>query len=641
MSSGDSPADALFREALALHREARHAEARTAYERVLQCQPRHVPALTFLSIIALESSDPERAIELTAAALGADPSNAATHLLQGHGYRRLERRPEALASYQRAIASQPDLADAHFHLGNLQSDLGRHEDAVDSYGRALALNPRAAEIHNNRGNSLRSLQRFAEAVESYAQAIAAMPGIAEPHFNRGLALYELARYEAALASFDEAIAIRPGYAEAHFSRGNALQRLDRPQAALDSYDRAITLEPGYALAYANRGNVQSELQRFDDALASYDAAITRAPDYADAHCNRGNLLADMRRFDQALGSFDRAIAANPDYAQAYFSRSLVRLLLGDWSRGWRDFEWRWRNEHCASSREKRSFSRPPWLGEEPIDGRTLLLHGEQGLGDTLQFCRYATLVADRGARVVLEVPRALSNLLGSLPGVAQLVARGEPLPPFDCHCPLLSLPLAFGTTPDTIPAPIPYLRSGAARAQYWKAKLGERIRPRVGLVWSGGFRPDQPELWAVNNRRNIPLRMIAGLKLPGLEFYSLQKGEPAESELAQLKAGGWDGPELIDHSGELHDFEDTAALIEQLDLVISVDTSTAHLAGALGKPVWILNRFDTCWRWFLDRSDSPWYPTARIYRQDRANDWDGVISRVRLDLERIAASGSV
>ena len=484
--STDSP-DELFREALALHREARHAEARTLYERVLQRQPRHVPALTFLSIIALESNDPERALALTAAALGVEPTNAGAHLLQGHAYRRVERRPEALASYQRAVASKPDLAEAHFQLGNVQSDLGRHEEAVDSYGRALSITPGAAEIHNNRGNSLRSLGRFAEAAASYARAIAAAPTMAEPRFNAGLALYELGRFDAAIASFDEAIAIRPEYPQAHFSRGNALKRLDRLQAALESYDRAIQLDPGYALAYSNRGNVQSELQRSGDALASYDAAIALAPGHADAHCNRGNLLGDLMRFDEALRSFDRAIAANPEYAQAYYSRSLVKLLLGDWNSGRRDFEWRWRNEHCASSRERRGFSRPQWLGEQPIDGKTVLLHSEQGLGDTLQFCRYATVVADRGARVVLEAPRALTPLLGSLPGVAQLVARGEPLPPFDYHCPLLSLPLAFGTTPDTIPAPIPYLRSGADRAQYWKAKLGERSKPRVGLVWSEGF----------------------------------------------------------------------------------------------------------------------------------------------------------
>jgi hypothetical protein len=242
--------------------------------------------------------------------------------------------------------------------------------------------------------------------------------------------------------------------------------------------------------------------------------------------------------------------------------------------------------------------------------------------------------------VILEAPRSLANLLASLPGVAQLVVQGEPLPAFDWYCPMLSLPLAFGTTPATIPAQVPYLRSSPARLGYWRDKLGERTRPRVGLVWSGGFRPDQPELWAVNNRRNIPLADMAVLIHPGLEFYSLQKGEPAESELARLKATGWSGPDLLDLSNELHDFAETAALIEQLDLVLAVDTATAHLAGALGKPVWILNRFDTCWRWFLDRTDTPWYPTARIYRQERAHDWGGVVNRVRADLARLADTGS-
>lgn len=638
MNTGiESPDEALFHQALALHREARLEEARAAYERVLQRQPRHVQALTFLSILALQANDPERAIGLTATALEADPRNAAAHLMQGHAHARLARREAALASYERAIALRPDLADAHFQRGNVLSDLGRHGQAVASYDRALSLNPCAAEIHNNRGNSLRILGRFAEAIASYSDAIAALPQIAEPYLNQGLALHELERYQAACSSFDQAIAIRPGYAEAHMSRGNALKRLNQPEAALASYERAIALKGDYVEAHSNRGNVLSELGRLDAALASYDAALEIAPNHVDAHCNRGNLLHDLRRFEEALQSFDRAIAADPSYAQAHFSKSLVSLLLGDWENGWRDFEWRWSNEHCASSREKRSFSQPVWLGAQPLAGKTILLHCEQGLGDTIQFCRYATLLAERGAQVVLEAPRALASLLRSLAGVAQLLVRGEPLPSFDYHCPLLSLPLAFGTTPATIPAHVPYLRSSAARAHYWQDKLGARTRPRVGLVWSGGFRPDQPELWPVNTRRNVPLAALAALKHPGIEFYSLQKGEPAESEFAQAKSSGWDGPDLVDFAGELHDFEETAALIEQLDLVISVDTSTAHLAGALGKPVWILNRFDTCWRWFLERSDSPWYPTARIYRQDRPHDWAGVVQRVREDLARFAS----
>ena len=273
-----------------------------------------------------------------------------------------------------------------------------------------------------------------------------------------------------------------------------------------------------------------------------------------------------------------------------------------------------------------------WLGDGTLAGKTILLHCEQGLGDSLQFCRYTTLVARLGARVVLEVPPALRNLFAALDGVAELVVLGDPLPHFDCHCPLMSLPLAFGTTLTTIPADAPYLRADAAKVLRWRQRLGERRRPRVGLVWSGGFRPDQPELWAVNSRRNVPLSMLASLAGLALDFYSLQKGQPAEAELARLTASGWDGPHIADVSAELGDFSDTAALIEALDLVVSVDTSTAHLTGALGKPVWILNRFDTCWRWLLDRTDSPWYPTARLYRQPTAGDWGAVLAQVRADL---------
>jgi hypothetical protein len=642
MNTGiEAVADGFFRQALAHHRAERIEEARAAYEKVLQFQPRHVAALTFLSMIALQSKDPKRALRLAAEALQSDPSNAAAHLMQGNAHFDLQRPTAALASYERAIAPKPDLAEAHFRRGNVLSDLGRHQEAVVSYDRALALTPQAAEVHNNRGNSLRILKRYAEAVDGYGRAIAAAPCIAEPHFNQGLALYELDRPTEALASFDRAIALRPEYAEAHLSRGNALKRLSQPQAALASYQRAVQLKGDYAEALCNQGNVQSELGRFDAALASYDAAIAAAPGYADAHCNRGNLLGDMMRFEEALQSFDLAIAADPGYAQARYCKSLVSLLLGDWESGWRDFEWRWENPHCASIKERRNFPQPQWLGAEPLEGRSILLYGEQGLGDVIQFCRYATLVAERGARVILQAPRALGNLLRSLPGVAQVVAPGEPLPHFDFHCPLLSLPLAFHSTPATIPARVPYLRSSIGKSQQWRDKLGAAAKPRVGVVWSGGFRADQPELWAVNNRRNIPLAEMAGLIHPGMEFYSLQKGEPAESELAQCKAGAGAAPELIDVARELHDFEDTAALIEQLDLVISVDTSTAHLAGALGKPVWILNRFDTCWRWFLQRTDSPWYPTARIYRQERPHDWSGVVGRVRADLARFAATGVI
>ncbi len=278
------------------------------------------------------------------------------------------------------------------------------------------------------------------------------------------------------------------------------------------------------------------------------------------------------------------------------------------------------------------FPQPLWLGEQDIAGKTLFLWWEQGLGDTIQFCRYATLAEARGAQVVMSVQQPLRELLKRISPTIRIVEQDEVPADFDYHCPLLSLPVAFGTTLETIPAKIPYLRSNSEKSLFWQEKLGEKNKPRVGLVWSGGFRPDQPEVWSVNRRRNIPLATLAALKNPDIEFYSLQKGQPAESELAELVRGNWDGPRLIDFTSLLNDFSDTAALIENLDLVISVDTSTAHLAGALGKPVWILNRFDTDWRWLLERTDSPWYPTAKLYRQEKAGDWDAVVRRVKTDL---------
>jgi tetratricopeptide (TPR) repeat protein len=564
--------------------------------------------LTFLSVIAFQFNEPHLVIDLTAKALEVDPMSAGSHLMHGHAQSQLRRWEDALASYDRAIALQPEFADGYFYRGNVLCEIGRHQAAVASYDEALRFKPDGAEIHN----------------------------------NRGLALFELKQHEAALASYDRAVASNPRYVEAYFSRGNVLRELKQLEAALVSYDQAIAMKPGYALAYSNRANVLSELLRFDAALASYEAAIDIEPGYVDAYCNRGNLLADMRRFDDALRDFNRAIAIDPQYAQAYFSRSLVSLLLGDLVNGWRDFEWRWKNEHCATSKEKRNFARPLWLGEQSLRGKTILLHSEQGLGDTIQFCRYSKLVAGLGARVILEVPRALANLLASLQGVAALVIRGEPLPLFDYYCPLMSLPLAFKTTLAGVPAEVPYLRADEGRKRYWSGRLGKRTDLlRVGLVWSGGFRPNQPELWSVNQRRNIPLAKLAELKQPGIEFYSLQKGRPAEAELSDLVAKHWNGPDLVNHTSDLFDFADTAALIEQLDLVITVDTSMAHLAGALGKPVWILNRFDTCWRWLLDRTDSPWYPTARLYRQQRPGEWEGVVDVIRRDLQQMREMGAL
>lgn len=509
--------------------------------------------------------------------------------------------------------------------------------AAELFAAAIEIESDHPAAHCNRATVLAELGRWQEALAGYDRAVALKSDYAVAWSNRGNALKELRRLDEALASYDRAIAINPGLAAAFSNRGTVLKELHRLDESLASYDRALALDPLLAEAHSNRGIVLAALGRGEAALASYDRAVSIKPDHAEALSNRGIALYEMRRMDEALESYDRALALDPDLAQAHFNRSMARLALGDFAGGWLDHEWRWK----MPGTDRRDFPQPLWRGEEPLAGSTILLHGEQGLGDTLQFCRYAKRVADLGARVVLEVPASLKGLLAGLDGVAQVVARGDALPRFDSHCPLMSLPLAFNTTLATIPADVPYLRARTGSALQWRERLGHGRTPRVGLVWSGGFRADQPETWAVNGRRNIPLSRFAPLAHPGIEFHSLQKGEPAESELARALASHWGGPPLSNHSAHLNDFLDTAALIENLDLVITVDTSMAHLAGAMGKPVWILNRFDACWRWLLNRDDSPWYPTARLYRQEAAGDWDGVIRKVAADLTRFCGPGAL
>lgn len=500
--------------------------------------------------------------------------------------------------------------------------------AAELFADALDLEPGHPAAHCNRATVLAELKRWPEALAGYDRAVALKSDYAVAWSNRGNALKELRRPAESLASFDRAIAINPGIAEVWSNRGTVLKELNRLDESLASYDRAVRLDPLMAEAHSNRGIVLAALGRGEAALASYDRAVAIRPDDAEALSNRGIALYELRRINEALESHDRALALDPHLAQAHFNRSMARLALGDLAGGWLDHEWRWK----MPAADRRHFPQPLWLGKGSIAGSTVLLHGEQGLGDTLQFCRYAKHVADLGAAVVLEVPAALEGLLGGLNGAARVVARGDSLPRFDLHCPLMSLPLAFNTTLTTIPSDVPYLHARDGLALQWRERLKGGSAPRVGLVWSGGFRADQPGTWAVNGRRNIPLSRLAPLALPGIEFHSLQKGEPAETELAQAVARSWGGPRLINHSARLNDFLDTAALVENLDLIITVDTSIAHLAGAMGKPVWILNRFDACWRWLLDRTDSPWYPTARLYRQEAAGDWDGVIRQVAADL---------
>jgi hypothetical protein len=371
-----------------------------------------------------------------------------------------------------------------------------------------------------------------------------------------------------------------------------------------------------------------DLRRLEEALDNYDRAVAIEPDHAKAHTNKALALYELRRFDEAMASYDRAVALRPDFVDAHHNQALCRLMLGEDEAGWAQYEWRWRTEELRSA--SHNTGAPTWLGKESLAGRTVLLWAEQGLGDTLQFCRYVRDVAALGAQVILQVQPGMERLATRLSGVAQVVTLGKPAPAHDVQTPLMSLPLALGAA--AAYGTGSYLRAYPDEIAAWAGRLTGSGAVRIGLCWAGGLRLDQFNAHTVDRRRSLPLEAFAPLAdLQGLEFYSLQKGPPA-AQLAELQARGWAGPQITDLTAELRDLADTAAFVANLDLVITCDTAIAHLAGGLGKPVWILNRFDACWRWLTDRDDSPWYPTARLFRQPAPDDWRSVMARVKDEL---------
>lgn len=523
----------------------------------------------------------------------------------------------AAAHFEHVLQAQPNHSDALHYLGICHFQRGNYESARNLIVKAMRFDPRSPFAANNLGSVLMALKRYEEALASYDEAIALKPDYDEAHFNRANLLAALRRFEDALASYDKAILLRPHYAEAWSNKGNALVELKRFEDALASYDKVLLLRPGHAQIFSNRAKAFVELGRLEEALESCETAIKLNPNLADAHYNRGNALAALKRFDDALSGYEAATELKPDFAAAHFNEGVCRLLTGDFEAGWPKFEWRNRTDDQRVAMS--GISQPIWLGKEDIRNKTILLLTEQGAGDVLQFCRYAGLVARLGAKIILAVPKPVKSLLTTLAGPASVVGTGDKLPNFDCYCPLLSLPLAFRTTLSTIPADIPYLKADAALVRTWQGRLGEKAeRLRVGLAWSGNIAHQN------DRHRSIPLsRLKPFLQATGAELISLQK-DVRDHDAAVLAADD----DIRHFTSELGDFSDTAALISLMDIVISVDTAVAHLAGALGKPVWIMLPHVPDWRWLLDRDDSPWYPTARLFRQPRPGDWDSVMQNV-------------
>ena len=658
----------LFQQGLAFQQQGKPKEAKEIYEAVLRRNPAHFDAHHLLGIIELNEGKYQLAADSIRRAIDIYPHNPHFFSNFGNALMGLQQPDAALVSYDKAIALQPAFAEAYFQRGNALQAQGRFDLAVASYDRAISINPQYAIAYLNRGNALLKLDLPTEALVSFDEAVKLNAHDALAHYNRANAKMRLKQYEGALADYETALRIHPNFVEALCATGKALFELHYFEHAVAFYNKAIELQAHCAEAYHDRGNALRKLKRIDEALASYESAIRIKPDLAEAYCslgaalvdlrhlelalqiignalmlkpdlaeayyNQGNTLRELRRLDDAVESYAKAIQINSGYVGAHWNMANALLCNGDFEHGWRSFEWRWKTDSLVD--HQRSYTQPLWLGAESLEGKTILLHAEQGLGDTLQFCRYAPLVAAKGAKVILEVQAPLVQLLHCLPGDMTIVPAGSALPAFDFHCPLMSLPLAFKTKVDTIPFSASYLRADKDKTSFWQQRLAPYgDKKRVGLVWNGGFRADKQ---SINEQRNIPLAQIAALNNTELSFVSLQKGNPAESELLECKDEIWPGDNLLIFTEELQDFSDTAALIENLDLVISVDTSTAHLAAAMGKPVWLLNRYDGCWRWMLDGERSPWYDSVRIYRQQRFLDWSDVLARIQLDLHTLATS---
>jgi hypothetical protein len=436
----------------------------------------------------------------------------------------------------------------------------------------------------------------------------------------GLVFHALGQFRRALISYDEGLRLEPNNAELLNRRGAALLELNRPREALENFDHVLASDPNHFDGLGNRGNALLKLNRVVEALAAYDRALELASKNAQLLTNRAVALRRLDRPHEALMSAGSALVSKPDFAQARFVESVARLTLGDFS-GWRGYEARWQVGALASQR--RSFAAPLWLGKATLEGKSILLHAEQGFGDTIQFVRFAPLLAARGANVILEVQSQLVRLLSGMPGAAAVIARNAPLPRYDFHCPLLSLPLACATALETIPAEIPYIAPVQPDVACWRARLPQR-RPLVGLVWSGERSHDN------DLNRSMGLATLAPLlDLPDIAFVSLQH-EVREEDAALLQSR----PGVVQIGAKFTDFAGTAAALAALDAVISVDTAVAHLAGAMGMPLFLLLPFAADFRWLRERADSPWYPTARLFRQPQFGDWDSVVKLLRQELAK-------
>ena len=617
----------------ALNETGRHSEALASYGRAVALKPDFAPGHRGRGMTLLRLGQAEAAVQALSNAVRLQPDNASFHNDLGVALERLDRKADALSHFDRAAQLNPSHVEAHHNRGLLEAALGRHSQALASLDRALALQPQRAAIHANRGNVLADLGREDEAIASYDKALALEPRDPVTLRKRGRLLMSLQRASEALANFAAALALAPEDSETHFLHGVALALMQRHEEALLSFERALALNPRSAELLNNRGVALGQLARHEEALASFERAIAIAPGYIEAHTNTANTLTTLQRHSEALQYFDRALSIKPLDSYLQWGKARALLSLGDFRQGWPLYESRLQLEHLRPLR--RHTDLPRWLGRESIEGRALLVYAEQGLGDTVQFCRYLPLLEARGARVIFEVQPALQILLQSAPTHAQILAFDAQLPPFDLSTPLLSLPWLLGTEPDSIPGGIPYLSAQPAQTASWRGRLAGFSGLKVGIAWQGNVETERHGGYI---GRSFGLAAAAPLaEIAGVTLISLQKGAGSEqrsqvdfaSKVLELTDPWEMGSAELMH---------TAALMSALDLIVTADTLTAHLAGALGVPVWLVLSASPDWRWLTQREDTPWYPSMRLFRERPNGGWSDVFERVARELAALCTA---
>lgn len=641
--------DQLLDRAAQHHIAGEFGQAESLYQQILAQDQQHVLTTQNLGVLFHQIGQNERAIEFLRRAIALAPQRIDARINLANVLRATGRLAEAIARWREIIALTPELADPYLNLADALSQSGQFDESIAVSRQAIARWPTSAQAHNNLGIALKSSGETRQAIAAYRQAIICDPSLVEAHNNLGNALVESGFLDESIVSLRRAIELRPAYAEAYYNLSLAFNEKNQLDQAISACRQAIALKPNFAAAYGNLGVMLMECKQIDEAIVAYLRATELNPEFAEGFNNLGTLLMEKGRVVEAIALFRQAIAIRPDFLLAYHNLSsaliaeekfkegyaaaehatqrpdygephinlaTIHLIRGDFARGWEEYEWRWK---CAETPQP-NFSQPQWIGE-PLEGRTILLFCEQGFGDTMQFSRYWLMVAQRGGNIILQCQPALKRLLQiSYPQIT-VVSQSDPLPAFDLYCPMLSLPSVFKTDLTNIPANVPHLHPDLQQFAVWRDRLKKFANKlKVGLAWRGN--PNNKN----DRNRSLALSWHAPLaQIPGVQFISLQKGSAAgEIETSPLA--------MVDWTNDLNDFADTAALVANLDLVISSDTAVAHLAGAMGKPVWVLLTHFPDWRWLLHRSDSPWYPTMRLFRQPTRGDWGNVIQSIHAGL---------